>query len=345
MRPHHVAPLIKVLVFVISMGFLIACVGVVFARVKIQPSNQFHAVFRDASGIKPGADVRGNGVSIGSVKSVHLDHGEALVTFTVAKSLRLTDLVTARIRWANLTGDRYLDLEPGSRDRRATLTPGSTIPLSHTVPALDLDTFFQGFDPLMQGLDPSEINALAQNVLDITQGQVGAVQAMLSNVAKFTNGLADRDQLIGDTITNLSKALTLVDDHRDDFNRLIVGLARLTKGFAQDRKVIGSSLTSVDDAANQTADLLRRIRPGIKENVDNVGNLAAALNSNVTEIRSVLDLYPEFLGKLGRLGSNGGFFNFYLCGVKVNVNLPGTTLDVYTPWLIDNTGRCGGKAR
>jgi phospholipid/cholesterol/gamma-HCH transport system substrate-binding protein len=31
--------------------------------------------------------------------------------------------------------------------------------------------------------------------------------------------------------------------------------------------------------------------------------------------------------------------------VKVVVDLPGDDLDVYTPWVIDNKGRCGGKER
>lgn len=345
MRLHRKGPLVKVLLFVGSMGLLITGVGLVFGKVKIQPSHEYRAVFADASGIKTGSDVRGHGVSIGSVTALRLDRGRALVTFTVAKDIRLTDAVTARIRWANLTGDRYLDLQPGNRRGATSLAAGATIPLTSTKPALDLDALFEGFDPLMRGLDPGEINELSANILAITQGQAGAVRQMLTNVARFTQGLAGRDELIGQTITDLSKALSVADDHRDDVNDLIAGLASFTKGYSEDRKVIGSSLSSVDAAAAETADLLRRIRPGVKHNIDDLGTLARNLNGNVKDISAVLDLYPEFLGKLGRLGTYGGFFNFYLCGVKVKVDLPGRTLDVFTPWTIDNTGRCAGKAR
>jgi len=341
----NAGPLLKVIAFVTIMGFLVTCVGVVFGRVRIEASSDYQAVFTDASGLTPGSDVRGNGVAIGTVKSVELHDGKARVSFTVADDVQLTDATSARIRYANLTGDRYLDLEPGKSQDAARLAAGETIPLARTQPALDLDTFFQGFDPLMRGLDPQEVNDLAANILAVTQGQAGSVEQMLGNVASFTNRLADRDEIIGDTITNLSAALKVMDDHRGQFDHLIVGLASLTKGFAQDRKVIGSSLASINTAAAQTADLLRRIRPGVKANLDQIGVLSGHLNDNVVEIRDVLDTYPEMALKLGRLGAYGSFFNFYLCGVKVKVDLPGDDLDVYTPWVIDNEGRCGGKAR
>lgn len=338
-------PLVKVLAFVTTMGFLIACVGVVFGEVRIEPDTEYRAIFSEASGLTAGSDVRGNGVAIGSVKSVELNDGVALVTFSVADHVELTGSTFARIRYANLTGDRYLDLEPGARRGAKPLAAGETIPLERTRPALDLDEFFRGFDPLMRGLEPDEMNRLAENIIAVSQGQEASVAQMLSNVARFTNRLAARDEIIGETITNLSKALTVVNENRAGFDDLIVGLASLMEGFAEDREVIGASLRSVNTAAEETTDLLRRVRPALKENVQNVGVLAERLNANSKEIRTVLDAFPDFLSKLGRLGAYGSFFNFYLCGVKIKVDLPGDQIDVYTPWAIDNQGRCGGQER
>lgn len=338
-------PLIQVLIFVITMGLLIAMVGVVFGRVRLQESNEYHAVFTDASGLTTGSDVRGNGVAVGSVKAIDLqEDGRARVTFAVAKDVALNEATDARIRYANLTGDRYLDLTPGSADAPA-LEPGATIALEHTQPALDLDQFFQGFDPLMRALDAEEVNELATNVISVTQGQAGAVESMLANVGSFTQRLADRDELIGQTITNLSSALTVLDGHHADLDNLVVGLAELMDGFAKDRKAIGNSLASINNAAADTADLLARIRPGVKANIDQMGKLATSINANGDEVRDVLDTYPEFASKVGRLGAYGSFFNFYLCGVKLKIDLPGEDLDVYTPWVVDDTGRCNGVQR
>ncbi|HWJ08308.1 MAG TPA: MlaD family protein [Nocardioides sp.] len=338
-------PLIQVLIFVITMGFLITMVGIVFGRVRIQPSNEYAAVFTDASGLTTGSDVRGNGVAVGTVKEIALeDDGRARVTFTVAQDVALNEATDARIRYANLTGDRYLDLTPGKADAPA-LEPGATIALEHTQPALDLDQFFQGFDPLMRALDADEVNELATNVIGVTQGQAGAVEAMLANVGSFTQRLADRDELIGQTISSLSSALTVIDGHHQDLDDLVTGLADLMDGFAEDRKTIGASLASINTAAADTADLLARIRPGVKANIDQMGKVAKAINANQDEVRETLDAYPRVARKIGRLGAYGSFFNFYLCGVKLKLDLPGEDLDVYTPWVIDNTGRCSGVQR
>jgi phospholipid/cholesterol/gamma-HCH transport system substrate-binding protein len=339
-------PLVKVLAFVLTMTFLISMIGVVFARVRLQPRNTYDAIFSDASGLVAGSDVRGNGVAIGTVKSVKLhDGGGVTVEFTVAKTVQLDEATTARIRYANLTGDRYLDLAPGTGRPAAPLPPGGTIPMSQTQAALDLDRFFQGFDPLMQALNPDEVNQLAQNIIDVTQGQAGAVSAMLANVGSFTSRLAERDQVIGSTIADLSSALALMDRHRGDFDQLIVGLSHLMRGFSQDRHLIGSSLASINQAAAQTGDLLLRVRPDLKANIDQIGTVARDVNGNADDIRQVLDLYPTLLAKLTRLGAYGSFFNFYLCGVRVKLDLPGHDLDVYTPWVHDGTGRCAGKAQ
>ncbi|RHW28139.1 MCE family protein [Nocardioides immobilis] len=343
-------PLVKVLAFVVSMGLMIAMVGIVFGRVRIQPSTEFEAVFTDASGLTVGSDVRGNGVAIGSVKSIALgEDRHAVVRFSVADDVTLTEATQARIRYANLTGDRYLDLMPGNdanaEAKAAVLAEGDRIPLTQTRPALDLDQFFQGFDPLMRALDAEEVNELATNVLNVTQGQAGAVEAMLANVGSFTSRLADRDRIIGRTITHLSEALSVLDGHHQDLDDLVVGMADLMDGLAEDREAIGSSLASINVAAADTADLLARIRPGVKANIDQMGELARAINLNETEIREVLDTYPSFARKLGRLGAYGSFFNFYLCGVKLKMDLPGEDLDVYTPWTIDDKGRCGGVQR
>jgi phospholipid/cholesterol/gamma-HCH transport system substrate-binding protein len=339
-------PLFKVLAFVITMGLLIGMVGIVFGRVRIQPSSAYEAVFTDASGLTVGSDVRGNGVAIGTVKSIALDEDRrAVVRFSVADDVTLTDATEARIRYANLTGDRYLDLVPGDDKRASVLADGDRIPLERTRPALDLDQFFQGFDPLMRALDAEEVNELATNVISVTQGQAGAVESMLANVGSFTSRLADRDKVIGDTITHLSEALAVLDGHHGDLDDLVVGLADLMDGLAQDRKAIGSSLASINVAALDTADLLARIRPGVKANIDQMGEVAKAINANTPEIRDVLDKYPSLSRRLGRLGAYGSFFNFFLCGVKLKLDLPGEDLDVYTPWVIDDEGRCGGEQR
>jgi len=314
--------LLKVVTYVVVTGMLIALVGAIFSRTRIESSREFSAVFSDASGLTSGVDVRASGVAVGSVKSVKLHKDGVIVRFTVTADVPLTSTTNARIRYANLTGDRYLDLTPGQTPGTA-LSPGSTIPLNRTQPALDLDTLFAGFDPLMQALDPAEVNKLTANIIAVTQGQSGSIEAMLANIGSFTAGLADRDQLIGDVVTHMAAALTTIDSKRSQFDHLILGLDKLMAGLSKDRRQIGASIASISTLAGDITVLLRRIRPDFKANVDQIGTVSKQLNLQQAKFREVLDLFPATIQRLGRGGAYGSFFNFFVCSMQMRVSLPG----------------------
>ena len=49
------------------------------------------------------------------------------------------------------------------------------------------------------------------NLVQVLQGEGGTIQALLANTASLTNTLADRDQLIGEVVDNLTTTLDTVD--------------------------------------------------------------------------------------------------------------------------------------
>ncbi|BBZ21553.1 hypothetical protein MGAD_58880 [Mycolicibacterium gadium] len=118
----------------------------------------------------------------------------------------LTQGSRAVIRYDNLFGDRYLALEEGTGGLK-TLSPGQTIPLTHTQPALDLDSVIGGFKPLFRALDPQQVNDLTQQLIEAFEGQGPAIGSFLQQAAVVTNTLADRDLLIGQVIDNLNVVL------------------------------------------------------------------------------------------------------------------------------------------
>jgi phospholipid/cholesterol/gamma-HCH transport system substrate-binding protein len=254
--------------------------------------------------------------------------------------LKLTTSTQARIRYANLTGDRYLDLTPGSTRGARTLAAGATIPESRTHPALELDDLFAGFDPLMQALSPDDVNELTTNIIGVTEGQAGAVKSMLANVGSFTSGLADRDQLIGSVIDELSRTLKTIGDRRDEFDHVITGLASLTSKLADDRKAFTQSLADMTSLATDIADFLTAVRPGLKANIDELAVAATNINRQEPYVREVLGATKQALNKVGRLGGQGSFFNFFLCGVRVKFNVPGMPDGVNSPSVYATDERC-----
>ena len=63
---------------------------------------RYHAVFSEAGGITVGNDVTVSGIKVGSVSSVALDNGDALVGFTIAGQYPLGSETSAHIRTGTL---------------------------------------------------------------------------------------------------------------------------------------------------------------------------------------------------------------------------------------------------
>ena len=116
------------------------------------------------------------------LKSVELvDNGQrVLVDLNVDKSLPLYQSTTAQIRYANLIGERYVNLDRGTGEGAdRVLPPGGFIPMARTQPALDLDALIGGFKPLFKALDPEKVNNIATSLVTVFQGQGGTVADIL----------------------------------------------------------------------------------------------------------------------------------------------------------------------
>ncbi len=76
---------------------------------------QYTADFTDASGLRPNADVRiRGGVKVGKVTAIEMrqseDAAHAEVSFTLLEPHKLTDQTKAAVKYANLSGVRYVDV-------------------------------------------------------------------------------------------------------------------------------------------------------------------------------------------------------------------------------------------
>ncbi|MGA9873221.1 MAG: MCE family protein [Rhodococcus sp. (in: high G+C Gram-positive bacteria)] len=329
---------VKLSIFAFVMVVIFGALAVVFSQYRFGSTDEYRAVFTDASSLQSGDKVRIAGVPVGAVQGVDVADGLAEIDFDVDSKYRLLTSTAATVRYENLVGDRYLELleGPGSVDE---LPGGGTIPVEQTAPALDLDLLLGGFKPLLRGLDPQQVNDLSAALLHVLQGQGGTLVSLLGNTGSFTDTLADRDQLIGDVITHLETTLSTIDDQGDQFTTTIDSLQQLVSGLAEDRSPIGDAIPRIDSATADLAGLLQATRPDIQSMIAEAGRTATQLDLGKDNIDRVLTRLPSDYKKLIRVGSYGSFFQFYLCSNTFKLSGPdGRTLLV--PTAKQDTGRC-----
>ena len=331
--------LLKVFSLLAVAALMAAVLVILFDNLQYQPEHSYRALFTDVSGLAPGDDVRAAGVEVGRVDSLTLQSdNQVLVTFTTADAVPVTRGTTLTVRYKDIIGGRYLEINPPAGPS-PPLPAGGEIPASATQPALSLDALFNGFQPLFQGLQPAQINQLSAELITMLQGEGGTIDTLLATIGSLTSTLANRDQVIGRVISNLDKVLGTVSQHDSQLSELVVRLQRLISGLAADRGTVGSSLGHIASLSGTLAGLLTAARPDISGTVYQVDRLATVLNANSRQINSYLQSLPGTYQLLNREGLYGSFFNFYLCGFQLRLTGP-TGAPVSTQWVNSEVARC-----
>ncbi len=159
--------------------------------------------------------------------------------------------------------------------------------------------------------------------------------------------LADRDQLIGDVVVNLSDVLDTIGSRDQQLTATIDTLQQFITGLKGDREAILGSLDSISNLTTETSNLLVEGRPDLTADVKQLRRLTGNLSKkrNLDTLESALQILPIKMEKLGNLVSNGSLFNFYVCELNVDVSqLTGTPLDGLLDGLLKQLGslKAGG---
>jgi len=336
------ASFIKFGVFATVMVALTSFLIVVFGQYQTGPTSRYSAVFLDVSELKAGQSVRVAGVRVGTVDGVQLrPDNKVVVEFDADRNIVLTAGTKAVVRYLNLIGDRYLELinAPGSTRIQP---PGSQIPVERTAPALDLDLLLGGLKPVTRGLNPQDVNALTNELIQIFQGEGQTIKSLLSHVTTFSNTLADNGKTVQQLIDNLKTVTATIAKDGTQFSAAIDGLERLITGLAQDRDTIGRAIDSLDTGTASLADLLGNVRRPLAGTVDQLSRLAPLLDKDKDLLDVQLQQLPEDYRKLSRTGAYGSFINYFLCGLSLRVtDLQGRT--AVFPWIKQEGGRCAER--
>jgi phospholipid/cholesterol/gamma-HCH transport system substrate-binding protein len=333
----------RLAIFVVAGALGTLALFMVFAQLRFQPEVTYNAEFTNVTGLKNGDFVRIAGVEVGKVKhiSIRPEDNVVVVRFSTADTVVVTEGTKALIRYDDLIGNRYLQLQEGVGGVKR-LQAGQTIPVNRTEPALDLDALIGGFKPLFRALDPVQVNALTGQLIQAFQGQGPAINSLLVQTAAVTSTLADRDVLIGEVVTNLNTVLGSLGAQSDQVDKTVTALAGLMERLAARKTDIRNAVAYTNAAAGSIADLLGQARPAFKETVAQSDRADSIVLADHDYFDDLLNTLPDAYKALGRQGIYADYFTFYLCDAVLKVNGKGGQ-PVYVKLASQVTGRCAPK--
>ncbi|ASF09720.1 Mce family protein [Nocardia brasiliensis NBRC 14402] len=190
-------------VFAVVMIAVLIVVCTAIKRPVSGPTEPHAALFTDANGLKVGDDVRMYGVQVGKVEGISLTGTQARVQLSLKTDAPLYDNSKLAIRYQNLTGQRYIDLQqqpqPGKR-----LAGGATVGIDHTVPSFDVTSMFNGLKPVLATISPEEINQFSASMVALIEGDGNGIGPALEAIDKLAAHVKDRQQVIDVVLQNLS---------------------------------------------------------------------------------------------------------------------------------------------
>ena len=322
---------VKLVIFIVVTGLLSTILATTIRGGTREDGTEYSAIFSDATMVEKGDDVRIAGVVVGHVTDFEIhERDQAKVYFTLAGDRTLPANVHLTLRFRNMIGQRYMNIarEPGPV--QPTLPEGTTIPIEKTSPAVDLTALFNGFRPLFTTLQPEDVNALADSLVRVLQGEGGTVTNLVRQTGQLTNHLADRDQVIGEVIDNLTRVLETINERDVQFQQLVVTTRQLVEGLAAERDAIAGSLESMADLTSSAENVVTATRPAVTESLDHLKLVTDNLADNEEKLSEVLTNMPLKTDNLIRMGSFGSWFQFYLCGADL-VHGPGNNVPNLLP--------------
>jgi len=319
--------LIKFLAFVAVALALLALLYNTMVNGVPGGTHKYSALFTNVSGLATGDDVRVAGVRVGKVDKISIVPGDgAKVQFELEDSQPLLDDTHLVMRYQNLLGQRYISMVQGP-DRGAALHAGSTIPQSRTSPGFDLTELLNGFRPLLEVLQPADVNKLASSIIEVLQGEGGSVEQLLQQTTTLTNFLADRDNVFSAVLTNLTPVLDDLSGQGQELKSTVHELQLLMTGLAKDRHSIGASISGLSTLISSTSQLLAQSRKPIVLDTHLFREVAETLAQQKTNLTAALKSFGVVFDDLGRASSYRNAVNVYLCTMWIGAG-PGAELNL-----------------
>ncbi|WP_336083369.1 MCE family protein [Nocardia sp. SSK8] len=191
---------------VIFAAAMIAVLGLVITAIQRPVAGDtvaYRAVFTDVNGLKTGDDIRLYGVQVGKVNDISLRGTEAVVGFTVRTGTAVHGNSRLAIRYQNLTGQRYVDLQQPEAPS-GTTPAGGTIGTDRTIPSFDVTALFNGLKPVLATLSPEALNQFTTSLLAVIEGDGDGIGPALAAIGTLSGYVTDRQAVITTLISNLA---------------------------------------------------------------------------------------------------------------------------------------------
>lgn len=232
---------------------LIAGLGMVALRPRGDDVRVVTVLTTAGGALAPGADVRVDGLPVGSVESLETQGDDVRVILSVHRRAadELPATVTARVMPATVFGTSYVDLRRPQRSAGSTtLASARTVAQDTSVPTLELQRALDGIDRLVTALGPARISTVLHSLASALDGRGRTIGASVDRLGHLSRGLRPltgviRDDLVG-LADNLATVRRIAPDLLDALDDVTVVSDDVVRGRGDLSRTLIAALRALD---------------------------------------------------------------------------------------------------
>lgn len=288
---------LKVVSAAVVALIIAASAGIILQRNIADGKTSVTAVLRDATGISPGYEVRAGGVAVGTVSAVSIKDGKkAVLTLDVDRAvLPLHKDARLAVRPANLLGQQYVDLNPGTPT--APVLKSQSLDESHTSESVSLqDVLNTLHDPTSTALAVA-VTGLGEGARDNGPNMADAIKALQPAMQRTNElgGILNQQNAVLSQLVDRTQPITqaLASDDGRRLDSLLTSGQQTLDATMKNRQALGDTLANLPSTIGAARNTLGQL-----------GGVAQAGTPTLQSVRPTTDHLKDISGELHQLADS-----------------------------------------
>ncbi len=296
----------------IGVVLVVLVIGVGLAPERILSwagSLTYSATFTEAGGLRTGDLVMVSGVASGSVSSVELDRGKALVRFTVRANVTLGSESSAHIRTGSLLGQRVLTMSSAGAGR---LSSSDTIPVSRTSSPYSLTEATSDLTTNTAGTDTTALNRSLDTLSDTIDQIAPQLGPTFDGLTRLSLSINRRNDTLGDLFESAGDITGILSERSQQVSTLILNADDLLGVLVERRRAIAQLLVSTSGLAGELSGLIADNEKELAPALEQLNSVVAMLEKNRDNLAKALPGFAKYQLTQAETVSSGFYYNAYV---------------------------------
>lgn len=314
------------------VGLLIAGVTVLALAADTAHRRTVVAYFANSNGIFVGDEVRILGVRVGKIDRIEPQPDRVKITFWYDAKYPVPADAKAVILSPAIVTARIIQLTPAYTGG-PQLPDNAVIPQDRTAVPVEWDQLREQLERLSQLVQPdqpggvSTLGSVVHTTAETLRGQGADIRHTIIELSQAVSLLGDHRDDVFSTVRNLSVLVSALKDSGQVIRQLNDNLASATGLLTNDPNELGDAVTALDAVIGDVRSFVADNRDALGTTADKLASVSSALGASLDDVKQALHIAPNELQNLmntyqpaqGTMGGAYAFNNFadpitFLCG-------------------------------